>query len=182
MGSCALSAKSESSSANMLIKIFLLASCLVAGTFGQRRGPLGKLQEIRDKFEEIAEKVPYFISEDFKVGLMDICKDKDSEEVICVCKPKKPCGGGRGKDLSSEERMGNFKGHFKEMLLNKLSDPSVWPELQYEKKCRICRMRWTRCRDEDENCPEEAEDDEECDRPFRARKRQGAGRRRDRFN
>jgi len=152
----------------MLMKVCFVASCLVAVTSALR--PLDRLREKFEDIAEIAEKVPYFESDDcdnvptdsndFKVGLMDLCKDADKDDVICVCKPKKKCDLGLGGLLS------NNAGNFKEILLEKLKDKTMWPELEYEKKCRICRMRWMRCNDDDKNCPEEEESCQEG--PFKA--------------
>merc|ERR1712212_117509 len=171
--------------ATMLMKVCLLVSFLMVGTFAKR--PLDRLREKFEDIAEIAEKVPYFVANDcedvptdpnnFKVGLMNLCEDAEREDVICVCKPKKKCDMMDSLFSNSPQERSSFK----EMLMEMLKDKTNWPLLNYEKKCRICRMRWTRCKDDDENCPEEKEDEDEACQDLSIKALLG-GRRPNRFN
>ena len=92
--------------------------------------------------------------------------------MICVCKPKKPCR--QDSDDDSEEDDDDDSGEDFDGA-DLFSNPT---ELEYERKCRVCRdvgMKWTKC-EEGDGCPDEVER-ERCERRPRPGRRERPGRR-----
>ena len=114
---------------------------------------------------------------------MTVFQNKSEGEIVCVCKPKKPChqqdDDTEDFDDDDDEEDSREGSSRRENILRMFEYPT---ELEYEKKCKVCRdvgMRWTKC-EEDDGCPADGQP-ERCDRrrPGRNNRRNG-DRRRDR--